>query len=83
MRGISNYAEIDDNGYVTRSDSDHNKQNGQNTSPAKKPEQPEEVPAGEEVPGADGAPQETPQEAPQPEQQAPPEEQLPDWAVDV
>lgn len=36
MRGISNYAQIDENGYVTQSDTDHNIQKGQNTSPAKK-----------------------------------------------
>ncbi len=35
-RGISNYAQIDDKGFVTRSDSDHNTQNGQNTSPTRK-----------------------------------------------
>ena len=40
MRGISNYAEIDANGYVTKSSENHNIQNGQNTSPAKKVEQP-------------------------------------------
>lgn len=48
MRGISNYAEIDDEGYVTESSENHNIQNGQNTSPARKPAentqvQPEEV----------------------------------------
>lgn len=51
MRGISNYAEIDAEGYITRSDTNHNIQNGQNTSPAKKVETPapvEEAPA--EVP---------------------------------
>ena len=40
MRGISNYAQIDDNGYVSKSDTDHNTQNGQNTSPARKPAEP-------------------------------------------
>lgn len=40
MRGISNYAEIDSEGYVTKSDTDHNIQNGQNTSPAKRVETP-------------------------------------------
>ena len=47
MRGISNYAEIDDEGYVTKSDTNHNTQNGQNTSPARKPAEPaeEEAPA--------------------------------------
>ena len=49
MRGISDYAEIDENGFVTRSDSNHNIQNGQNTSPAKKP------PATEEVQTPEGA----------------------------
>lgn len=44
MRGISNYAEIDDNGFVTESTEDHNTQNGQNTSPAKKVEKPAETP---------------------------------------
>ena len=42
MRGISNYADIDDEGHVTRSDTDNNTQNGQNTSPARKPEAPSE-----------------------------------------
>ncbi len=41
MQGISNYALIDQEGNVTRSDTDHNTQNGMNTSPAKKPEVPE------------------------------------------
>lgn len=36
MQGISNYAQIDQEGYVTKSDTDHNLQNGQNTSPTKK-----------------------------------------------
>ncbi len=40
MRGISNYANIDDNGMVTKSDTDNNTQNGQNTSPYKKVEEP-------------------------------------------
>lgn len=40
MRGISDYAEIDENGKVTRSETNHNIQNGQNTSPARKPAQP-------------------------------------------
>lgn len=42
MRGISNYVEIDENGFVTESSEDHNTQNGQNTSPAKKTEKPAE-----------------------------------------
>lgn len=41
MRGISNYANIDDDGIVTKSDTDNNTQNGQNTSPARKPETPQ------------------------------------------
>ncbi len=69
MRGISNYAGIDDEGYVTRSDTDNNKQNGQNTSPARKSAGQDEgaaQPAGE-VPAL-----------PVQEEQ---DEQLPDWAV--
>lgn len=42
MRGISNYAEISDEGFVTESSENHNTQNGQNTSPAKKKEAPAE-----------------------------------------
>ena len=38
MQGISNYAAIDADGYVTKSDTNHNTQNGQNTSPTKKTE---------------------------------------------
>ena len=79
MRGISNYAEIDDDGHVTRSDRDHNTQNGQNTSPARKAEAPEEAA------GADALQQ--PQDAqtqPQPESQPQQtEEALPDWAVET
>ena len=84
MRGISNYAEIDDNGVVTKSDTDHNKQNGQNTSPARKPAQAADA---EEAPDAadvlqqlqnaqDALPQSQPQSQPQDSQ-----ESLPDWAV--
>ena len=51
MRGISNYAEISDRGIVTKSDTNHNTQNGQNTSPAKKVE----TPAEPEVPEVDPA----------------------------
>ncbi len=40
MRGISNYADIDDDGFVTKSDTDNNTQNGQNTSPARRPAEP-------------------------------------------
>lgn len=43
MQGISNHAAIDGDGYITRSDEDHNTQHGQNTSPSKKKE--EEAPA--------------------------------------
>ena len=41
MRGISNYATIDSSGVVTKSDTDNNRQNGQNTSPARKAPEPE------------------------------------------
>ena len=75
MRGISNYAEIDGNGFVTRSDSDHNKQNGQNTSPARKPAEPEASAEGEN-PGAEG-------EAQPAEASPQPASDIPDWAVDV
>lgn len=83
MRGISNYAEIDDKGFVTRSDTDHNKQNGKNTSPARKPEQPaaEEMPA-DPLTQTPQATEETPQpEQTQPEQPQPEQEALPEWAV--
>lgn len=40
MRGISDFAEIDENGFVTESSENHNTQNGQNTSPARKKEEP-------------------------------------------
>ncbi len=73
MLGISNYAEIDDNGFVTKSDSDHNTQNGQNTSPARKPAEP----SAEEA-AADALQQMT--EALTQVQQA--QEALPDWAVE-
>ena len=68
MRGISNYAEIDDTGFVTKSDTDHNRQNGQNTSPARKPAEP----AGEEA---------TP-DAVEPQQEVQTQQDVPDWAVD-
>lgn len=76
MRGISNYADIDDNGFVTRSDKDHNTQNGQNTSPARKPAEPEAEQAEE------GAVQQVqqPQQTQQPQQGG---EALPDWAVNT
>ena len=41
MQGISNYAQIDMDGTVTKSDTDHNVQNGMNTSPSKKEPEPE------------------------------------------
>lgn len=51
MRGISDYAEIDDNGIVSKSDSNHNTQGGQNTSPARKKEAPAaEIPEMPEIP---------------------------------
>ena len=40
MQGISNYASIDKDGYITQSSENHNTQNGQNTSPSKKVEEP-------------------------------------------
>ena len=79
MRGISNYAEIDDNGFVTKSDTDHNTQNGQNTSPARKSPEPAEgadpaaVPASGENPPATSS-----QTQEEPTQQA---NDIPDWAV--
>ena len=48
MRGISNYAAIDSNGKITEDSVNHNIQNGQNTSPAKKAA-PVSEPAAEEV----------------------------------
>ncbi len=52
MQGISNHAVIDADGYITPSSEDHNIQNGQNTSPSKKVEEPAvpEAPALPEVP---------------------------------
>ena len=84
MRGISNYADIDDDGYVTKSDKDNNRQNGQNTSPAKKAAPPAEdnaaenavLPAAEEPVPVQDVQQET-----QPQEEK--SESLPDWAVDV
>ena len=49
MRGISNYADIDDDGIVTESDTDNNIQNGQNTSPYKKEEETTAEPTAEEL----------------------------------
>ncbi|MCR5356178.1 MAG: CapA family protein [Lachnospiraceae bacterium] len=63
MQGISNYAAIDDEGFVTRSDTDHNTQHGQNTSPSRKKEEdtpalPDALPVvPEALPGAAGAEQ--------------------------
>ncbi|MCR5474586.1 MAG: CapA family protein [Lachnospiraceae bacterium] len=87
MRGISNYADIDDKGFVTKSDTDHNIQKGQNTSPARKSAEPA-VPEGEpqltEPAGEGEAGTVQPaQESPQAPAQNAPDEQLPDWAVDV
>ena len=82
MRGISNYVDIDDNGDVTRSDKDHNTQNGQNTSPARKPAQ--ETPDAEAaVPTAEELTQlqEALTQTPEAEPQTP--EEVPDWAVDT
>ncbi|HCM92221.1 MAG TPA: capsule biosynthesis protein [Lachnospiraceae bacterium] len=52
MQGISNYAVIDADGYITQSSENHNTQNGQNTSPSKKVEEPAapETPAATEPP---------------------------------
>ncbi len=51
MQGISNYAAIDADGYITQSSENHNTQNGQNTSPSKKVEEPAapEVPVVPEI----------------------------------
>ncbi|MCR5688458.1 MAG: CapA family protein [Lachnospiraceae bacterium] len=98
MRGISNHAEIDSDGYVSESDEDHNIQKGQNTSPAKRSsagQDAEEKPKLQEEPKA-----EAPAEASKTEhsEETKPkdtgtseesnlhvdeEEALPDWAVDV
>ena len=77
MRGISNYAEIDDDGHVTKSDKDHNTQNGQNTSPARKAEAPEEPEGADALQQLQEALTQTQTES-QPQQN---EEALPDWAV--
>ncbi|MBR5765302.1 MAG: CapA family protein [Lachnospiraceae bacterium] len=53
MQGISNYAAIDGDGFITKSDTDHNTQHGQNTSPSRKKE---ETPADQgAVPAVDPA----------------------------
>jgi hypothetical protein len=39
LQGISDHAEIDGDGYITISDTNHNTQNGQNTSPSRKKEE--------------------------------------------
>ena len=82
MRGISNYAEIDDDGFVTKSDKDHNTQNGKNTSPARKAEESDDAAVHAE-PAGDNNEQPAPQSQPAQEQPAPQEEALPDWAVDT
>lgn len=79
MRGISNYADIDDNGIVTRSETDHNTQNGQNTSPYRKAPTPAEN-AGGEAGSAQPAESQSEQQPVNNTEQA---EQLPDWAVDT
>ncbi|MBR2275126.1 MAG: CapA family protein [Lachnospiraceae bacterium] len=57
LQGISNYAEVSPEGVITASSSNHNIQNGQNTSPSKEfvraTPTPEEVPA--EAPAVDPA----------------------------
>lgn len=52
MQSISNYAAIDADGFITPSSENHNTQNGQNTSPSKKVEEPAtpEAPVVPEVP---------------------------------
>lgn len=80
MRGISNYADIDDDGVVTKSDNDHNTQNGQNTSPARKPAQPEGEEAAPETPPVPDA--QLPAEAVDQTAPSGQGEALPDWAVD-
>ena len=92
MRGISNYAEIDDDGFVSKSDEDHNTQKGQNTSPARKPaEQAGDAP---EQTGGDAPKAEEPAKTEAPEQPSETKTDngaggqeddgpLPDWAVDV
>lgn len=84
MRGISNYAEIDDDGFVTKSDKDHNTQNGQNTSPARKAPEPAEDAGDAPAQAEQTQPAQTQLEQDQAEQaQQPQEEKLPDWAVDT
>lgn len=89
MRGISNYAEIDDNGAVTRSDKDHNTQNGQNTSPARKPAQETPatdaaIPTAEQLEELQGAvPEATGAEPAGQEAEPAQQEAMPDWAIDT
>ncbi len=82
MRGISNYADIDDSGFVTVSDKDHNIQNGQNTSPARKPAQPDanDITA-EQL--AQMQEQSAGQMTEQQQDTSSQAEQIPDWAVDT
>lgn len=51
MQGISDYASIDADGYVTLSSENHNTQKGQNTSPSRKKE--EDLPADQLLPAVD------------------------------
>lgn len=70
LQGISNYALVEQNGSVSYSDTNHNTQNGQNTSPQKKVETPD-----------NGAQQNTTLDIPFPEGQIlpePPAEALPE-----
>ena len=76
MRGISNYAEIDDNGFVTKSDKDHNTQNGQNTSPWRRPAEPAEGAEAAADPAAVAPAQATPASG-----ENPAATDIPDWAV--
>ncbi|MCR5591048.1 MAG: CapA family protein [Lachnospiraceae bacterium] len=91
MRGISNYVEIDDNGFVTKSDEDHNTQKGQNTSPSRKSASDENAAEPSQNDQAEAAqPAEAPAETPAKPQEATDEPAqtgddgpLPDWAVDT
>ncbi len=49
LQGISNYAEIGEDGFITQSDKNHNIQNGQNTSPSKEFLQPTPDPEAQEA----------------------------------
>ncbi|MCR5672262.1 MAG: CapA family protein [Lachnospiraceae bacterium] len=82
MRGISNYAEIDDEGVVIKSDTDHNRQNGQNTSPARKPAQEEPTDDAGALEQLQQLQEAITQSQTQPQTQPQSQEALPDWAVD-